>query len=673
MVRLIKILKSGGIGRNFFIYLFISLILIFTITFVLQWYATSWFVQRHEYERITSNLVRIKNALKEQQTSHIDNMNKLRDIFILYHNKNNELDKILDENLYSQSMFYILNSNKQIVYGYEWESFLDKIRYLKNPEPFFVFVDGLSLYKVAYERITDLSDTEIYYIYFISALTDPQIPQIPFKSYPYEHLKSSPDRLLRFINNKIITQDEKSQIMVFPYDNISSYGVLIQNDLNDEPAIIYTYQYPREVYMFFRRFTLLILFIIISSLFLLSIISTTIISNKIFKPLWLLIEKMKKISENPNRISDFNLKTHGEILQIYDYFNNMSIAVNEYQKELNKTNELLNKIDAGIFWLDENMQIIHHNKALTKILKNNDLKDTNIWSVFQCKKTEFINNKLEINPYEIDALDKQVSLTIYSFVENFQTKYFGIVYDITEELKQSKIRRTLEIELIRINRLGELGRRVQGIIHNLNTPLNSVIGFAQLLHEDHPEDRDLQKIIASAKSMSLIIKQLLQKTKDDSIAMPMLVNLNHLLSQELSFCSHDLFFKHNVELQLNFADDIPDTNMVYGDISQVFQTMFNNAIEAMLETDKKILTITSFTQDSMIAFSVKDTGTGIDNDTLDKIFEPSFSTKTLTDKSGFGLGLPLSKAIIDKINGKIEIKTQLGEGSEFIVYIPSNV
>ncbi len=402
----------------------------------------------------------------------------------------------------------------------------------------------------------------------------------------------------------------------------------------------------------------------------LTTISSAIISKKIFYPLWNLVDKMKSISEKPDLISPLNQKTHGEILQIYEYFNNMSMAVLDYQKQLKTSFELLEKINVGIFWLDSELKIKLYNKAFDKLLETHKLDNALIWDVFPCENKRFIDNKLEIDVYYLDHLEKQVSISIHSFTENDVKEYFGIVYDITERQKQARIRRSLEFELVRINRLGEVGRRIQGIVHNLNTPLNSIIGFAQLLYEDNPNNSDLKRIILSAKNMSLIIKQLLQKTKDDSIAMPMFVNINDLIKQELSFCTHDLSFKHNVGLELSLSDDLPSVRIVYGDISQVFQTLFNNAIEAMVNCDLKKLMIRTFKTDDMIAFSVKDTGTGISDEVMSYVFEPSFSTKELTQKSGFGLGLPLAKAIIDKLNGDIKIISEEGKGAEFIVYIP---
>jgi signal transduction histidine kinase len=90
----------------------------------------------------------------------------------------------------------------------------------------------------------------------------------------------------------------------------------------------------------------------------------------------------------------------------------------------------------------------------------------------------------------------------------------------------------------------------------------------------------------------------------------------------------------------------------------------------MRETKEKILTISSNISDEYICFSIKDTGIGMTDEVFSRIFESRFSTKTLSETSGFGLGLVLTKAIIDKLGGKIEVKTEHEKGSEFTIKLP---
>ena len=670
MIKYKDMFKKRGISRNFVIYFFTSLILIFFIVFLIQWYAINWFVDRYENDRITDSLIKLKASLNEYKDEHTNNLLKLKDLYLKNKYSSKPVNQIIKQNINSNSAFYVFDNNDRKLLGDEWQFFTNQIKNIKQANEYFIISDKTNMYNVSYNRHRLKNSTLYYDFYLVSLYRQPINTIINYKSYTIDNLKNSPYKTQKLIYEKLINSEHTSDIMILPIDNVLSLGLLMQYDITANPAIVYVYNYPREVNLFFSRFMLLIIFILLALMVILSTVSSTIISKKIFLPLWNLIDKMKTISEKPELISPLNQKTHGEILQIYEYFNNMSIAVIEHQKQLNKSYELLEKINVGIFSLDSNLRIKHFNKALSHILETNNLDKVLIWDIFPCINKKIFNQNLEIDIYYLDHLDKQVTISIHSLTENNLTEYFGLVYDVTEKNAQAKIRQSLELELIRINRLSELGRRIEGIVHNLNTPLNSIIGFAQLLYEDNPNCNDIKKIIISAKNMSLIIKQLLQKTKDDSIAMPISININELIKQELSFCTHDLMFKHNVILDLQLSKNIPQVYLVYGDISQVFQIFFNNAIDAMMNIKDKKLYIKTFTENNKIAFSVKDTGIGISDKNLHQIFEIGFSTKALTTRSGFGLGLPLAKAIIEKLNGEIKIITEECKGAEFIVYIP---
>jgi len=286
---------------------------------------------------------------------------------------------------------------------------------------------------------------------------------------------------------------------------------------------------------------------------------------------------------------------------------------------------------------------------------------------------------ISVHPEHIVPIASQNE--IFQFFDYFNNMLAAIEHYRQEKIKHETIQTKLELELVRINRLSELGRRIQGVVHNLNSPLNSVIGYAQLLAKEWEQTfaelkmenkpiEDLKKIIDNGKIMSETIKQLLYKTRDDSFAMPITVDINTLIRQELSFCQHNLFFKHNVKLVLQLTQDLPELNIYYGDISQVFQSIFNNAMESMVNTVQKVLTVATLSGDGFVVFTITDTGTGIEPDVVEHIFETGFSTKTPTAESGFGIGLALSKMIMDKCHGWIRVTSEPGVGTSVSVGIP---
>jgi signal transduction histidine kinase len=428
-------------------------------------------------------------------------------------------------------------------------------------------------------------------------------------------------------------------------------------------------------------------FVIITILFIsflsLSIISYIVISSKIFNSIANLIEKMKYIASNPKKLPPLTKNTHGEILQVYTYFNQMIDSINNYQKELADLNEFFDKINIGLFWLNSIFYIKRCNETFLNLFNIDHAIGDFIEDILPLsfENLIFTNNKYEISSFIDSFSQKNYSINIYRTKHQNTIEYFGIINDITEDIRHEKIRKSLELELIRINKLSEVGKRIQGIVHNLNSPLNSIIRYAQLLSEDLELNEnnniekdnlinDVKRIILNAKKMSKTIRILMYKTKDDSIAMPQQINLNEILLQELSFCQNDLFFKQNVKLKMSLAKDMPKIIIVYSDISQVFQTIFNNSIEAMLGRTNNLLEVSSFYDDNFIGFIVADNGVGIPEDKLNFIFETGYSTKSTTETSGFGIGLPLALSIIKKNKGNITVESNENIGTKIKVSLP---
>jgi len=136
----------------------------------------------------------------------------------------------------------------------------------------------------------------------------------------------------------------------------------------------------------------------------------------------------------------------------------------------------------------------------------------------------------------------------------------------------------LEIELIRSNKLSEIGARVEGIVHNLNSPLNTILGYAQLLKKSYPENTDIDKIIDSGKVISQSVKSLFRKIQEGSVSMKQPVDVNKVIRQEIELLRHNLFFKHHVTLSQNLADQLPTIMAVSGDVSLCLANILNNAI-----------------------------------------------------------------------------------------------
>ena len=356
----------------------------------------------------------------------------------------------------------------------------------------------------------------------------------------------------------------------------------------------------------------------------------------------------------------------------------MNKSLTEYSRYLNEYKIITDNLNTGIFWLDSEFKIIVCNPSLVRIFEQDNEKQIigkNINIFLQLNENQIRKAKsfqITLPNFQVNIAGKKkfVMLDIKSVKERTSQRFVGLLADITEEVKARMAHESLELELIKVNKLAEIGKRVEGVVHNINSPLNSILGFAQLLKKNLPENDDLQKIIHAGRNISLQVKSLLRKVREDNIAMLRPIDINELIKQELNLCKHNLYFKHYVSLETNLMKDLPKIKAVYGDISQVVANLLNNAIESLKESSVKKIWVRTYKTNKFIAIEIKDTGYGIERKNLNKIFKPYFTTKTQTDKIGFGLGLAICKHLYEKYNSKITVETEFGKGSCFTFFLP---
>ncbi len=240
-----------------------------------------------------------------------------------------------------------------------------------------------------------------------------------------------------------------------------------------------------------------------------------------------------------------------------------------------------------------------------------------------------------------------------------------IIRDITK-------RRQMEEQLIMTDRLASIGELASGIAHELNNPLTSVIGFSQLLmEEDFPDTakKDLEIVHNEARRASGIVKNLLMFARKHS-PVKQVSQINKIIDDVLKLRSYEQRV-NNIEVTTNFAPKLPEIMVDYFQIQQVFLNIIINAESAMLESNKcGKLTITTERKNDHVVASFKDDGPGIDEDNIDRIFHPFFTTKEVG--KGTGLGLSICHGIVTEHKGKIYVKSELGRGANFVIELPIN-
>ena len=239
-----------------------------------------------------------------------------------------------------------------------------------------------------------------------------------------------------------------------------------------------------------------------------------------------------------------------------------------------------------------------------------------------------------------------------------------------EQLEDEVENRTKDLEqvqekLIRSERLAAVGELASGVGHELRNPLNVIRNCAYLLNMSLTEKGDeeaLNTLKVLDKQIDIankIVTDLLDFTR---IQPPSLtrVDLNSLIKESLSWVTVPESITVNAHLNGNSLQIKIDPEQ----ISRVFTNIISNAIQAM--NGKGELKIDTGAEDSLAWVKFTDTGCGIPEENLEKIFEPLFTTKP----KGIGLGLAISKRLAEQNGGKIEVASQVGKGATFTVKLP---
>jgi signal transduction histidine kinase len=239
------------------------------------------------------------------------------------------------------------------------------------------------------------------------------------------------------------------------------------------------------------------------------------------------------------------------------------------------------------------------------------------------------------------------------------------------ERKQAEEReRRLQLQLNVSTRLASLGLMVEGIAHEVNNPLSSVIGFAQMLTcEDIPENTkdDIKMINDNAQRVADIMNNLLTFARQQKLQRAY-INVNDIMITTLQMRAHSLE-SNNITVTTELDPALPSTMADATLLQQAFLNLIINAETEMKQVHGKgRLQIKTTLISDTIKISFTDDGPGITETNLIHLFDPFFSTRGVGQ--GAGLGLSVCYGIINEHNGQIYVQSQTGKGAVFTVEIP---
>jgi signal transduction histidine kinase/ligand-binding sensor domain-containing protein len=261
--------------------------------------------------------------------------------------------------------------------------------------------------------------------------------------------------------------------------------------------------------------------------------------------------------------------------------------------------------------------------------------------------------------------------------------------------------KTTQSQLVQSEKMASIGQLVAGIAHEINNPVTFISAGVDSLNTNMEEVRQVldlyhkitldnveEKLVEIEKQKEEIdyneaireINQLIESVKNGTERTAEIVKGLRTFSRldEDVLKSADLHegldstlillrskYKVHIEIEKQYGD-IPEIECYPGQLNQVFMNILSNAIDAI--DDKGTITISTIRSNGSVRISIRDTGRGIPEDIQPRIFEPFFTTKEVGQ--GTGLGLSISYSIIEKHHGSIEVNSEIGKGSEFVIVLP---
>jgi PAS domain S-box-containing protein len=252
--------------------------------------------------------------------------------------------------------------------------------------------------------------------------------------------------------------------------------------------------------------------------------------------------------------------------------------------------------------------------------------------------------------------------------ENKPYAICSIATDITD-------RKRLQADLTRASRLSSMGELSASLAHEISQPIAAAVTNANScllwLSREQPDLEEARaaaaRIVQSGKRAGEIVKRVRQLFKQDTLERE-LVDLNEII-QEMVLLLHSEAIQYRVLVPTELAANLPAVRGDRVQLQQVLMNLMLNSIDAMKDMDgKREITIQSQQEDGQVLISVSDTGVGLPPEQADKIFSAFFTTKT----HGTGMGLRISRSIIESHGGRLWAVANSPRGARFCFTLPSN-
>jgi two-component system, NtrC family, sensor kinase len=229
-------------------------------------------------------------------------------------------------------------------------------------------------------------------------------------------------------------------------------------------------------------------------------------------------------------------------------------------------------------------------------------------------------------------------------------------------------------EMLRVERMASIGKLAAVVAHEINNPLAGILTYAKLLKKRLSREAVVSQenvgmldlVESESRRCGEIVKNMMTFARPTSMNREP-ADLNGIIDRCVRLVQHQLKLK-NIELHEQLATDLPQVRCDCGQIEQVILALVMNAIDAMSNGGNLTLCSRKLPNSTEVQVEVRDDGVGMPKDVVAKMFEPFFTTKE--HGRGLGLGLAISRNIVDRHAGKIEVTSVPGHGTTFTITLP---
>jgi PAS domain S-box-containing protein len=414
-----------------------------------------------------------------------------------------------------------------------------------------------------------------------------------------------------------------------------------------------------------------------------------ILARKITNPIEGLVKQVRKLSyelRDPQPIN-IDLQAKDEIGELSRAFSDMSIKLKENLKELEDAyirenqlkqylNNILKSVTSGILVIDKQGMITIFNKEAEHITEFNSEEFIyehidKFWDKMKLSLGDIINKVLnegkifkdiEVTMQSKSGKEIPISVSASQVLDNDKNA-IGVVF-LFRDLTKIK---TIEEELKREDRIRTLGELSASIIHDIGNPLAGISNLIEILKNNNDRETEKEVLDVLDKEVmdlnNLVINFLEFSRSSTKEKEP--TNIKQLVSGIINLLKPEIIDK-KINIVKKYEKNPLMVKIDRRAIKQAFINILKNSIQAVSENGKIDIEIKEEKENVLI--SIRDNGVGIEKEKIEKIFYPFYTTK----KEGTGLGLFIAYQLIKENEGQINVKSELGIGTEFLIYLPKD-